>query len=264
LKRLAARRFAGGFTLVEITIVLFILGLLIAGLIGPLETQLEARDRQQTLDAMNEIAEALYGYALTNGRLPCPDSAGDGLENVTAGVCDQLEGFLPWADLAAAPGDAWGNRFRYRIFSDYTVVDDGLCVPADGNFDLCVPRNDPNQIVVQSRGDNPATPPPATEGKFLITGTGNIPALIISHGRNGFGATSTEGNPRPPVPATNADETENSNGDRFFMSRIYSRDQGGCADDPNEVTPLCAFDDIVVWLSPAILNNRMVVAGRLP
>ena len=99
---------AKGFTLIEITIVLFIVGLMIAGLLGPLETQLEARDRAATERTMDEVMEALYGFAITNGRLPCPDTDGDGNENV--GTC-AASGFIPWVDLGSPQGDAWDNRF---------------------------------------------------------------------------------------------------------------------------------------------------------
>jgi len=76
------RHYLSGFTLIEIAVVLFIFGLLIAGLLGPLETQLEARDRAATIETMDEIVESLYGYAITNGRLPCPNVSGDGMEQI--------------------------------------------------------------------------------------------------------------------------------------------------------------------------------------
>ena len=258
-----------GFTLVEIAVVLFIVSLLIAGLVGPLATQLEARDRQRTIETMSDVVEALYGYALTNGRLPCPDSDGDGLSDppfvpgsVASATCDPTGRFLPWAELGVGRGDAWGNRFTYSVRNPHFTwpEQDGIC---DGNtappeFDLCTTGD----ILVDTRGDDPAES--GIQGKALITAANNLPAVIISHGRNGFGATSVDGSARPTAPASNADELENTNGDTTYMSRIYSRDQAGCADDTNENAPLCAFDDLLAWLSPAILNNRLVVAGRLP
>ena len=107
---------ARGFTLLEMAIVLFILGLLIAGLIGPVEVQLEARDRYKTHALMEQVIEALYGFALTNRRLPCPDQDGDGMPDpafdpasAASAQCTVATGFLPWAVLGVEPGDAWGN-----------------------------------------------------------------------------------------------------------------------------------------------------------
>jgi len=272
---------SSGFTLIEMAVVLFILGLLIAGVLGPLEVQIEARDRKQTIDTMNEIVESLYGYAITNGRLPCPNTDGDGIEQLdtdentvddyeeysglalaaivaAGGVCLTSEGFAPWVTLGVSQSDAWGNRFTYRISSpDYTTVDsDGFC--NGGEFDLCATGD----IDVQTRGDDPGTGG-VTEGKSLLSLATGLPAILVSHGRNGFGAISTSGVPRPDPPAS-TDEEKNTDDDIDFFSRGYSRGESTCADDENESTALCAFDDIVMWLSPAVLNNRMVTAGRLP
>jgi len=70
-----------GLTLIEMAVVLMILGFIVAGLLGPVDTQLEARDRRETLAQLERARDALYGYAVTRGRLPCPDSDGDGLPN---------------------------------------------------------------------------------------------------------------------------------------------------------------------------------------
>ena len=263
---------ACGFTLVELAIVVFILGMLIAGLVGPVDVQLEARDRNRTRNVMEDAMEALYGFALTNRRLPCPDSDGDGLSNPTYdstqanAACDPVdEGFLPWAELGVAQGDAWGNRFTYRVTStDFTwPAQDAACNGNTANeLDLCTTGN----IQVDSRGDNPATGG-ATEGKFLLTPSiviNNVVAIVISHGRNGFGATSVDGVARPAVPAAQADEAENTDNDTTYFSRKYSRDQTACADNTTEATPLCAFDDMVMLVSRTILNSRLVAAGQLP
>lgn len=64
-----------------------------------------------------------------------------------------------------------------------------------------------------------------------------LPAVILSTGKNGAAT------------ATNADELENLDGDTDFVQRTGS--PGG-------------YDDIVTWLSPSLLAQRMVSAGRLP
>ncbi len=246
-----------GLTLIEMAVVLMILGLIVAGLIGPLDTQLEARDRRETLN----------GYAVTRGRLPCPDSDGDGLPNpafdpadVTSAQCAVAEGFLPWAELGLKPGDAWGNRIGYRVRAPaYTWPDsDGLCNGNGGTeLDLCTRGN----LTIRSRGDNPTTNG-TQEGKFIHDAATEIPAVLFSHGRNGFGATSVDGVVRADPVA--ADEDENANGDTVFLSRNYSPGAGDCSDDADEGAPLCEYDDIVLWVAPTVLNDKLVSSGRLP
>ncbi len=58
-----------GLTLVEIVIVVLVLGLLLASLLGPLSVRIEQQEIRKTSDQMEEIKEALYGYAMANG--PC-------------------------------------------------------------------------------------------------------------------------------------------------------------------------------------------------
>ncbi len=262
-----------GFTLIELTIVIFIIGMLIAGLIGPVEVQLEARDRHTTRKAMDHAIEALYGYALTQRRLPCPDINGDGMSdppfvagNAATAVCDvnNDNGFLPWAELGVEPTDAWGNRYTYRVrHAEFTrpAVDTECNGNTVDEFDLCATGN----ITVMTRGDNAGTSS-TVEGKFAFPAAtvDNVVAVIVSHGRNGNGATTAGGVLRPAAAATHADERENTDEDSEFVSRGYTRDQSGCSDDDNEGPPLCEFDDIVVTVSRTILNGRMVAAGQLP
>ena len=263
-----------GFTLVEIAIVIFILGLMIAGLVGPFEVQMEARYRRETLDMMNDAADALYGYALTNRRLPCRDSDGDGLPNPpydstikANATCTPDNGFLPWSKLGVSQGDAWGNRFTYQVVNPtYTWPAQDTACNGDitFEFDLCAQGD----LTIVSRGDDPSTAG-TTEGKYELDPwiiEENVVAVIVSHGKNGFGATSVDGVARPAVPASHDDEQENADdgADKEYFRRTYSRGEAECEDDDDEAVPLCEFDDMVVHLSRTILNSRMVAAGQLP
>ncbi|RIK16052.1 MAG: type II secretion system protein, partial [Anaerolineae bacterium] len=93
--------FSRGFTLAEMAVVLVIVALLIAGMVLPLSAQQDIRARQETEKTLNDIRDALVGFAVANGRLPRPaTSAVNGAENpATCGNDAACSGFIPWATL---------------------------------------------------------------------------------------------------------------------------------------------------------------------
>ncbi len=121
-----------GFSLVEIAIVLVILGFLIGNLLHPLAKKVEHDKIKLTQHSLEEIRQALLGFAVLHGCLPCPvleanKTVGKENRTVNIDVCSQQcgsqpvnEGFLPWLDLGVGKYDAWGNMFRYRVEEKYT------------------------------------------------------------------------------------------------------------------------------------------------
>lgn len=257
-----------GFTLIEMTLVVLIIALLSTAALAPLSVQLEARARRQTEARLDAAVTALYGFAATHGRLPCPDDPadGDGREDrFGERACRVHEGTLPHVDLALGATDAWGRRLRYRLTTvldnagsgaNFAATDDGFCAADDGDLDLC----ELGDIEIRGRGDNPATA--LREGKYDHALADRVPAVVVSHGANGYGALLS-GATRV-APGRNGDERANADGDRIFYARQYAAARPACADDERESQPLCEFDDLLRWLAPTILNDRLISAGRLP
>ena len=227
-----------GFTLVEIAIVLIIVGLMIGGLLTPLSMQLEQRKITETQKTMEDAREALTGFAIRNGYLPCPAiSASNGLEAREGNRCagDRRSGYLPWATLGLGKLDGWNHLFRYSVtpaFSDSGTL-----------FTLRTPRD----ITVATRD--------AAGQLMAATGVNDIPAVIISHGKNGYGASNELGGRIANAATNNSDEQINAGSDTQFVSRDAT---------DTATAPGGPFDDLVVWLSPNILYNRMVAAQKLP
>src|ERR1035437_4340677 len=117
-----------GFTLVELAIVLVIVALILGTGLTLLSAQQEQRRIEDTNARLSDAREALIGFAIANGRLPCPASAtSNGVESYVGVVggssCTNFyNGFLPAATLGLTPADsqgyainAWSNRIRYAV-----------------------------------------------------------------------------------------------------------------------------------------------------
>lgn len=245
-------RISRGFSLIEMAVVLFVIALVIGSLLVPLVTQVEQRQIGDTQKTLEEIKEALLGFAVANSYLPCPDTTGDGASDPAgAGACPNYEGFVPWTTLGVSRGDAWGNRFRYRVASEFTnTPSSGTCATGDGRMGLC----DTGNITVVTR----------TSSKAFQNLASNVVAVIVSHGRNGYGATSVDGSARAGVPGTNTDEAVNTDSNTTFGFRTATAVNTPCSDTATPPQSFCEFDDIVVWIPRFTLFNRMVAAGKLP
>src|SRR5450830_17279 len=231
-----------GFTLVEMAVVLVIMGLLIAGLLGPLSAQVDQKNYSQVRKGLEDAKEALIGYSLSNKHLPCPDKVAganngvndrpnDGIEdfNSLTGTCITPEGNLPWATLSLPARDPWEQALIYRVtpaFSQRQVLPlNSFNLSSNGVLRIC--------------NEAACNVPRLTDTDV---------AVIVSKGKN-IGNCSTV-----PSPPACADERANDDNNNDFVSH-----------DPTVTTsPNGEYDDAIVWLSSNILVNRMVAAGQLP
>jgi prepilin-type N-terminal cleavage/methylation domain-containing protein len=226
-----------GFSLVELSIVMVVVGLLLGTTMAGLSDFIwHARNAQAKKDLVL-IEEALVGYVISNGGLPCPDTDGfqgnpgtpDGTANPGGvGGCDDQDGYLPWADLGLRSNDPWDNLYVYRIDTSYVkpppVVDQTVTftlTETDGDIEVR------NPLVV-------GTP---------ITAA-SIAAIFFSVGPNGHLTLADASN----------HEDENLNDDSTFYDKPYTAADAG----PPE------YDDVIHWISSFALKSKMVQAQRLP
>lgn len=225
-----------GFTLVEIAIVLAIFALLLGGMLVPISAQIDQQKIMETQRSLDLAKEALSGFALAKGYLPCPAvSSTNGTEDRASGVCNRRSGFLPWTTLGVPRLDSWGHLFRYSVspaFSSATAP-----IALDSHPDITIETRDAAGALVKLSNDR------------------SIAAVVLSHGKNGYGATGPTGIAQAPPPASNVDEIANAVNSDDFVARTQATDPA---------TSGGAFDDIVDWIAPYSLFDRMVAAGRLP
>ena len=282
--RSGSPRCGTGFSMIELAVALVVIAILLGSILVPLNTQVESRNYDETQRILERAREALLGYASANGRFPCPASlmAGSGAEDfidVAAGTCGLTTtfgnvyiGFLPAATLGLAPVDgngyaldAWGlspyNRLRYAvsrqtvngIANPFTALPNPIPAPGRGMRYAGMANISAAPLLhVCSSGASPPVVLGLNCGTTANTLTTNAIVVIWSVGPN---AATTGG--------ISADESENPNpgpngvplngkNDRVFVSRTRSAGTAG------------EFDDVVTWIGPPTVFNRLIQAGQLP
>jgi len=149
-----------GFTLIEMTMVLLIVGLLVGSFVIPLGAQIDINNIKATDQRLAQIREALLGYAARNRRLPC--SASNAITGIEDSATCNDEKFLPWAVLGVDGKDGWGNTYRYRVDTAHTTN--------AGAYNISIPAAS-DALKVKNKADT-------------VTFVENAVAIIYSYGKN--------------------------------------------------------------------------------
>jgi len=230
-----------GFTLIELALGMVIIGLLMGGALISLMSQRETQARHETEDQLLTVRDALVGFAMANGYLPCPATLGSNGQQapVGGGNCSQPHGYVPVRTLGLSGTvdsnglllDQWNSPLRYSVTqsdvggassADFTTPGDMRAVQMqflNPDLQICQAVNCPAGSVISS----------------------TAPFVIFSIGKNGTRSPGRH-------------ERENiDNSDRQFCSRGYA-----------DLTSSERFDDLLLWISPQVLYHRLVTAGQLP
>jgi type II secretory pathway pseudopilin PulG len=256
-------RAVAGFTLTELAVVVLIVGLLLGGLLVTLEAQNIARTTAETRQILQNAHDAVIGFAVSNGRLPCPaTAASNGVEAPAtppappaANPCTVTKGFLPAATLGLGPTDAqgflldsWGRRVLYAV----TKTDSDAYTTAGKMREKAFNVAPATMLrICTSAGASAALTTTSCPSGVTI----ETPAVIFSTGRNGASLNAC-------IPtAASQDELENIDGlcTNDIVDRVFVAHDLTTAD----ATSIGAFDDIVIWVSPNVLFHRMISAGAL-
>ena len=264
-----------GFTLVELSVVLAIVGLLLGSLMYTLSAQVDQRNFEETRRRLDLAREHVLAFAAVNGRLPCPARsaattspstvAGEEVRNTSTGACsgDSVTdyyggssggvtlGLLPartvglqLVDSSGFAVDAWGNRLRYVVANLVTNCNGSSTTPhfthatnLKANGISCQPND---LLVCKSATGISGTA--CGGGANQIMSTSLVAAIVYSTGKNGsYGGTGT-------------DEAANLNGDRVFVWHTPTTTDATNGE----------FDDQFAWITAGELYGRMIAAGVLP
>lgn len=246
-----------GFSLVELAVVAMILSLMLGGLLLSFRTQIDLQRVSSTNKTLEMAMEALIGFAIRNGRLPCPAttiSAGREAQLLTSGVlsCSNLNGFYPALTLGVGPTDdqgflldSYGIRIRYSVSNQSTYTESPARLKSEvnsGGFSSSLLTPDlhicSSSIGITSPGKQINAS--CGGGREL---SGEAVLAIYSTGANAA-TTGAEA-------VASADEVANYVSDRVLVWHAPSNSPGS------------EFDDILIWLSLSSFIARMTSAGAL-
>ena len=215
LTALKLTRRCSGFSLLELSIVVVIVGIMIASIMPAVSYKARVEKRMELLQKMDAIEQALQAFRVQNDRLPCPAditmndaNANFGVEAATPGTCtggtpaatspatDVVLGGVPVRTLGLEDDmayDAWGRAFTYMV--------DGRMTAAAAYTTYVIDDTTPGNITVRARDE-------ALDSLSDLT-TKAI-AVVLSSGNNGHGGYMRSGS-RYSFGSTNADELENCN-----------------------------------------------------
>lgn len=231
------------FTLIELSIVIAIIGILIAGAANFSTTALKNAKIKVTQQRLEAIEEALANFVYTNRRLPCPARLGIastdtnyGLETTNLGVCSDAGGVfvstnstefymdaIVFDDLKAAYGaipfrtlglnsdfgeDAFGNKISYVVSQVATKKSN----PDPTGADPLVGRGLDTILLdlapTAGDGDRKSLSLKITEtssGSSVVV-NGLAAYVVISHGPNGIGAYNAKSTTQNSISGATTDE----------------------------------------------------------
>lgn len=239
-----------GFTLVELAVVLVLIGIVMTMGLKMVTSTLENASYSETKSKHELIKTALIGFLRTNGRLPCPDNTGAaGLASGNeASLCNAAAsdgyGVVPWITLGIPRDsvvDGWGNYFTYRV-ANGTGGSKNWTSRTVTPFDVNELRTPTAALTIQELdAANPTTT--------------RAVVVLISHGKNGFGAKTTKVGDRLPITDAGTDEAANgTNLTTTFVLRPVNESPGA---------PNGSYDDLLTYMTPQDLLQPLLNEGTL-
>lgn len=227
-----------GFSLIEVAVVLLVVGLLLSMILKPLGAGYDQSRRNQAQLQLEQIRDAVIGFAAANGRLPCPATVGSaGQEPET---CANEHGYVPSAVLGISGNfnhsgmllDPWNHPIHFS-----TSLADSSEAGTQGVADFINAEELRTVGMQHLRADLQICANSGDSCSRNQLRANRVPVVIYSLGKD----TGKGG-----------DQLENLDNDLIFTSREFSQASGK------------EFDDIVIWLSDNILFTRLMEAGILP
>lgn len=221
----------GGFTIVELSLVLVVVGLALAAALSIGFDSAEPRKRDETVKKLERIDRAIALYARREGQLPLADCIG-ATATCFDGIGDQAGpyiGVVPHVDLGLTRDDVtdgWGRLISYAVHDGAT---------SGGALSCADPPASPALTAVNFEFAE------VDAGGTDVVGNAPIAYAIFSHGLNGLGARTTSGSVIDAGGDTDQETANSSFGTVADTYRLYHGGDQGFDDMVRGRTPLQAL-----------------------
>jgi len=280
-----AQKISSGFSLIELSAVIAVAATVTVGYLSWTQPKQKsfAEKTRITQAKMRTISSAIEAYKVKYGRLPCPAdpflrrngeradnaplkefSTEFGMENIdnvdtdtlqTLGIdCPYNVGMVPAYSLELSEDyflDGWDRRFTYQVSRRLCGADIGVAagLPADVSRNKGCTRKDfiagAGDIIVNDAAGNRLR--------------GNAAYMLLSHGRNGFGAFLPSGARVPfPVSASPA-ETDNADAYSFSEPPVFNPAANTYVDADRNAG---GYDDLLYYRTKAQLETLTTDENR--
>jgi prepilin-type N-terminal cleavage/methylation domain-containing protein len=248
------------FTLIEMSMVLLIVGIVIMIVFPALKAVRQSSQQSQTQTALANLLRSTAAFVQANGCLPCPTPAstvGNGFGHVrgqasrtACASCIIPEGIAPFASLGLPfhmARDGWGRWITMRI--DPTLAINFGVVPPTS---LCLSSDPPPCVTGASKKGlcQPTLTNVSRPSVLTQNGSRQQAAVIfVSHGANGYGAYHAD-----PLANDGEDNHPAYQGPATACSDIGGYERCNADGDQNFVLgetihdPIAPFDDQLVFL----------------
>lgn len=227
-----------GFSLLELSLVLVVLGVLLGGLMRPLLSNREQLMQRRAEQQLTEARESLLGFAGRHGHLPCPATESSGGASAEGGTgCSDYRGYLPVVELGLSGNldgrglllDPWSKPVRYSLSASDS--------DADGEADFAVAGGMQKAGLSRLAGDLKVSHWRGGDCNSLQLRASHVVAVLYSDAKIAYSSKA---------------ERRNQSMGSHYASGAFSQSTD------------CGFDDHVQWLSDSALFSQLLRAQQLP
>lgn len=186
---MTSTRWQSGFSLLEVTLSIVVIGLLASSSLGIWRPAVERLDELRAESFIKVVQQAVIRFAQTSFRLPCPDTTGNGYENCGADSTGRVPYYTLGMELGGNVANV-GNSYENLLYGVYRAANADLSLliertgdaSDDNSSEAAAPDiNDFRQALMTAAASNTVATEVHVTGDGSITGAENCGANRVAN-----------------------------------------------------------------------------------